>query len=147
MKPNRSARQLRDMGPPQNERACFGNRRNRPELVSSELQSQPELEVTGIQSTGSLSKCAVGNLVVSAASGCCQDEVGPVKYVESLRLEFQVHALGAFEVFAQGHVSHEQARSNECVAAQIAGAAEAGCSRPNAKNCTHNWLGPPIPPL
>jgi hypothetical protein len=90
-----------------------------------EAELQAELHFASVEGSSSLTKVVgLQRLVVRPTTGCRQDEVGTVKHVERLGIEFQIEPFRKFEVFGKGHVCSPVAGTNEGVAAQIAGAAQ-----------------------
>src|SRR5215467_10569765 len=78
-----------------------------------ERKLQVELHLAWVQRTACLAKIRKRGVVICAASGCGQQEVGTVQHVKCLPFKFQVGLFCEFENLAQSHVGEPLARPKE----------------------------------
>src|SRR6266576_1581683 len=86
-----------------------------------EVQLQPELQVTCIEGSTSLSESRVPNTVVVLAFCTWQFEIGVIQDIEAFRAEFELGSLRKLEVLEERGVPVHVTRTCERVTAKVSG--------------------------
>lgn len=91
----------------------------------SEGEFETKLQVAGIQSAGRLAKVPTRVVVMRSSALRCQNEIGAVEHIETIRVEFHVDPFRELEGLGKSHVGGPVARTDERIAAQVAAATQA----------------------